>query len=215
MLIVSFFILILNSWLDVMPQSTEQRHATPAKLGYSQEAPRFAQFPVRTKQQGERNWLSLGRCDQASDKASDRLVRKKARAQRPIFAGHYSIVVCSCGTECGGVSIVDLQSGSNFNFGDMSQECSRALGNYGEFLYFRVDGSLLILIGKPPIWKKGAGRNKGCAIRYYRRTGRRLVLLKERPISKNAAEQRHAPERAKQVSPGSWDAVRAPGDARR
>lgn len=172
-----------------MAEVAEQRRVTPAKLGYSQEAPRFAQFPVRTKRNGERNWLSLGRCDQASGKAFDHLVRVKARARGPIFAGHYSIVVCSCGTECGGVSIVDVQTGRIYDFGYMSQECSGALASYGNSLYFRVNSSLLILIGSPPIWKNGTEHNKGCAVRYYRWTGRRLALIKEIPISKDGAEQ--------------------------
>ena len=36
-------------------------------------------------------------------------------------------------------------------------------------------------------WNKPASRSQGCGIRYYRWTGRKLVLLKETPIQKNAA----------------------------
>jgi hypothetical protein len=215
MCIVAIFILTLNSAETARTVGAEQHHVTTAKPGYSQKAPRFAQFPVRTKRKGERDWLSLGRCDQADGKAFDRLVMSKARPRGAIFAGHYSVVVCSCGTECGGVSIVDLQSGRIYDFDFISQACSSAMANYDNDLYFRIDSSLLILIGSPPNWKNGTERYRGCAIRYYRWTGRRLVLLKETPISNNAAEQSHAPERAKRSSYPSASAVRAPGDVER
>ena len=182
MLKVVFFFLILNSPLAMMAEGAEPRR-NPAKLGYSRKAPQFAQFPVRTNRKGARNWISVGRCDRApNDKAYKRLVRREANARRPIFAGHYSIVVCSCGVDCGGVSIVDLQSGKIFAFYDNSQECDAAFDRYEDFLYFRVDRSLLIHLGSPPLWKNGAERYQGCAIRYYRWTGRRLKLLKETPI---------------------------------
>lgn len=184
MFIVAFLILTLNSQLPLRTLGAEQHRVTKGKLGYSQKAPRFAQFPVRTKRKGERDWLSIGRCDQADSKAFDRLVRTKARVPGPIFAGHYSVVVCSCGTNCGGVSIVDLQSGRIYDFDFISQVCSGALASYDNDLYFRVDSSLLILIGSPPNWKKGVERYRGCAIRYYQWTGRQLALLKEVPISK-------------------------------
>lgn len=185
MLIVSSLILTLAPCLTVMAEGSHQHRVTPAKPGYSRGAPQFAQFPVRTKRKGGRDWLSLGRCDQAFGKGKSfghRLVRSKAQAQGPIFAGHYSIVVCSCGTECGGVSIVDVRSGRVYDFEDRSQECAGALGSYKNFLYFRVDSSLLILIGSPPDWNNGAEHYKGCAVRYYRWTGRRLMVLKEVPI---------------------------------
>ena len=164
-----------------MPEGASQQRSNLVKPGYSRGAPRFAQFPVPTKLKGERNWISLGRCDQASGKAFDRLVRKEARGPGPIFAGHYSIVVCSCGTECGGVSIVDLRSGKIYDFDFISQVCSSELAKYDNDLYFRVDSSLLILIGSPANLKNGSGRYRGCAIRYYRWTGSRLALLRERP----------------------------------
>jgi hypothetical protein len=173
-----------------MAKDSEQRQVSPANPGYSKEAPQFDQFPVPTKQKGERHWLSLGRCDQAFGPIAGyghRLVRNRAKAQGPIFAGHYGIVVCSCGAECGGVSIVDVQSGRVYNFEHMSQACASAFESYRDFLYFRVDSSLLILIGSPPDWKNGAEDYKGCAVRYYRWTGRRLVLLKEVPMRNNAA----------------------------
>jgi hypothetical protein len=187
MLILTFIVLMLNPGLNLKSDSTGQRRVSGARIGYSQRAPRFAQFPVRTKQKGERNWLSLGRCDQASGKDFDRLVRDKAGTEKPIFAGHYSIVVCSCGTECGGVSIVNVKTGRLYFFGHLSQECSNAYSEGNDILRFRIDSSLLIMTGNAPNWKNGAERYKGCAIRYYRWTGRRLVLVKERPISKTAA----------------------------
>jgi len=184
-------ILTLQSGLLGTANTSDRRQVSPANPGYSKGAPRFDQFPVTTKQKGERHWLSLGRCDQAfgpSEAHGDRLVRKRAKARGPIFAGHYSIVVCSCGTECGGVSIVDVRSGRVFDFEHMSQACARTLEDYNDFLYFRVDSLLLILIGSPPSLKKGAEPDyRSCAVRYYRWTGRRLVLLKEVPIRKSAA----------------------------
>ena len=182
MLIIGFLILILDSLPTATAKSAEQRKNKPAKPGYSQIAPRFDQFPIRTGRKGERQWLSMGRCDQASGKDFDRLVRLKARKGGRIFAGHYSVVVCSCGTECGGVSIVNIQSGRIYRLAHLSQKCVSALARYDDFLYFRVDSSLLVLIGSRPIWKNGAERYEGCAIRYYRWTGSRLKLLKEIPI---------------------------------
>ena len=174
-------ILTLNSPVAETPEGAKPQRAEPVKLGYSQGAPRFAQFPVSTKLKGERNWITLGRCDQASGKAFERLVRKQAQGQGPVFAAHYSIVVCSCGTECGGVSIVDLQSGRIYDFDFISQVCSSELAKYDNSLYFRVDSSLLILSGSPPNLKNGSRQYRGCAIRYYRWTGSRLVLLGENP----------------------------------
>src|SRR5262249_26767598 len=183
MLKVVFFFLILIFPFDTMAEGAEHHRSTHAKLGYSPKAPQFAQFPVPTNRKGARNWISVGRCDWApSDKAYKRLVRREAKARGPIFAGHYSIVVCSCGMECGVVSIVDLQSGKIFAFDGNSQECDAAFDSYKDFLYFRVDSTLLIHLGSPPLWKNGAERYQGCAIRYYRWTGRQLKLLKETPI---------------------------------
>jgi hypothetical protein len=200
MFIVAIFILTLNSTETARSVGAEQHRVTTAKPGYSQKAPRFAQFPISTKRKGERDWLSLGRCDQADGKAFDRLVRSEARPRGTIFAGHYSVVVCTCGMACGGVSIVDLRSGRICCFDFISQTCSGALASYDNDLYFRIDSSLLILIGNPPNWNNGTERYRGCAIRYYRWTGRRLVLLKETPISNNAADQSNARERAQRSS---------------
>ena len=192
MLIMTFLILTLNSRLLVEANDSQQPQVSPATPGHGTGAPRFDEFPVHTKRQGQQHWLSLGRCDQVFGKGEDfghRLVRERAKAGGATFAGHYSILVCSCGTECGVVSIVDLSFGRIYDFEHMSQVCADARSNYRDFLYFRADSSLLILIGSPPKLKNGAGRNKGCAVRYYRWTGRRLILLKEAPVSKNAAEQ--------------------------
>jgi hypothetical protein len=180
---ITFVLLMtLNPPMAEMPQDAkQQQRSNPAKLGYSRGAPIFAQFPAPTKLRGERKWISLGRCDQVSGKAFDRLVQKEAREQGPIFAGHYSIVVCSCGTECGSVSIVDLRSDRIYDFDFISQVCSSELAKYDNDLFFRVDSFLLILIGSPPNLKNGSGRNSGCPIRYYRWTGSRLVLLREKP----------------------------------
>gem|GEM_PF-1376838 len=190
MVIMTFLILTLNSRLLVEANDSQQPQVRPATPGHSTGAPRFDEFRVHTKRQGQQHWLSLGRCDQVFGKGEDfghRLVRERAKAGRATFAGHYSILVCSCGTECGVVSIVDLSSGRIYDFEHMSQACADALSNYRDFLYFRADSSLLILIGSPPKLKSGAERNKGCAVRYYRWTGRQLILLKEAPVSKNAA----------------------------
>ena len=188
MLILASLGLILNSFL-AMNVGTEQSRATSDKLGYSRSAPRFDQFRVRTKEKGERQWLSLGRCDQADGRAFDRLVRNTARASGPLFAGHYSIVVCSCGTACGGIHIVDLWSGRIYYIWDISQDCYFDFNRYKDFLLFRIDSSLLILLSNRPRFHNGLGLYKGCAIRYYRWTGSRLVLIKETPTQKRVVRQ--------------------------
>lgn len=179
MLVLALMVLAFASHVS---DAAESGRVNSARLGYLRGAPRFAQFPARTNRKGERQYSSPGRCDQADGKAFNRLVRKQARANGPIFAGHYTIVICSCGMECGGVSIIDLQSGRIYDFGYISQVCDRALESYDDDIYFRVDSLLLILVGSPPNWKNGVERYKGCAIRYYRWAGRRLALLKEVPI---------------------------------
>jgi hypothetical protein len=181
MLILTFLILTLHSGLAVLAGSTKTSQTARIRPGYSKTAPQFAQYPVCSRSKGERNWFSIGRCDEASGKARTHLVQRRARAAGALFAGHYSIVVCSCGTGCGLVFIVNLQSGRNHNF--LSTGCSIGEGeSYEDFLYFQADSSLLILVGRLPDWGKGAGRKERCAIRYYRWTGRRLALLKEVPL---------------------------------
>jgi hypothetical protein len=180
-LILTLLILTLHSGLAVMAGSVKPTQTARTRPGYSKTAPQFAQYLVPSRSKGERNWVSIGRCDESSGKAQTHLVQRRTRAAGAIFAGHYSIVVCSCGTGCGYVFILNLRSGRNHNF--LSKGCAIGEGeSYEDFLYFRTDSSLLILVGRLPDWGKSAGLRDGCAIRYYRWTGRRLALLKEVPL---------------------------------
>jgi hypothetical protein len=163
------------------------RTAADRGLGHTRGAPRFADYPVKTKLRSRQGWLSVGRCDQAFGRAYDRMIRREARGHTARFAGRYLSVVCSCGTGCGELSFVDVKSGRVYSpqVGTLSElTCgSGAPADYSDFLYFRADSSLLITVGDISTFdEKGVERGEGCAIRYYRWAGRRLALLKKAPL---------------------------------
>lgn len=175
---------LLVLFLNERPTAVDRVEAHQLKANkpvYSTNAPRFEQHQVKTNRRGERDWVALGRCDQASGRAWERLVRRKARIQGPSFAGRYSVVVCSCGTECGGLTIVDLKSGRVYDtpFALTRSRCISLMAEQKDFLRFRVDSSLLITVGDTTY---GREHHSECAIRYYVWTGRRLRLIKKVPL---------------------------------
>ena len=163
------------------------RTAADRGLGYNRGAPRFADYPVQTRLKSRQGWLSVGRCDQAFGRAYDRMIRREGRGHTARFAGKYLPVVCNCGTSCGNLSLVDVKSGRVFSppLGTLSELTCRqeATADYSDSLYFRADSSLLITVGDISTFdEKGGERGEGCAIRYYRWTGRRLAFLKKTPL---------------------------------
>lgn len=159
------------------------------KLGYAPRAPRFSDYPVPSKRRGPGDWLSIGRCDVADYPDGigyERHVRREARKNGPNFAGRCVVVVCSCGTGCGNLSIVDTRSGYVYSLPGaitLEAECSRMARGVDDHIFFRPDSALLIVVSDLATGEGAATVHPhGCAIRYYRWTGRRLVLIRRTPF---------------------------------
>lgn len=179
-LLLSLFLIIPQGAIAEYPMRTQAERA----LGNTRGAPRFSDYPVPTNLKSRQGWLSVGRCDQAFGTAYDKLARREAAGQRARFAGRYILVICSCGTGCGNLSIVELKTGRVRSplFGPLTEHtcAAQATANYSDFLYFRADSSLLIAVRDISRFSSnGEEKGSGCAIRYYHWTGRRLVLLKK------------------------------------
>jgi len=178
----------------VSGQSASPRHtaleAELARPGYVRGAPRFADYRVRAAHKGAATWLAVGRCDQAAYPGGagyDRLIRAEARKNGPNFAGRCVVVVCSCGTECGNLSVVDLRTGHIYSLPfvlAVNRQCPRPLDPTRFDFYLRRDSSLLVVVGNLVAYEKAGAveRYQGCAVRYYRWTGRKLVLVRKTPI---------------------------------
>ena len=175
-------------------QTAGLQHTAPeaelARPGYSRGVPRFDDYKVRAPHKGAATWLAVGRCDQADYPGGvgyDRLIRVEARKNGPNFAGRCVVVVCSCGTECGNLSIVDLRTGHIYSLPfvlAVNRQCPRQPATMRYDIYIRRDSSLLIVVGNLVAYEKAGAveRYQGCAVRYYRWTARKLVLIHKTPI---------------------------------
>jgi hypothetical protein len=102
---------------------------------------------------------------------ADRRYRTRIRngsANGPNLAGHYTVIVLGCGTECASFVIVDAHSGRVF---------SNAQKNYTCAPYFTVDSSLLVT----DVCSGAADRD--CSRDFWQWTGTKLKLLKTTSIS--------------------------------
>jgi len=162
-----------------------------ARPGYTSRAPRFADYKVRGSPKTRGTWLAVGRCDQADVPGGmgyKRFVRAEARKNGPNFAGHCVVVVCSCGSGCGNLSVVDLRTGHVYPFPFVltaNTHCPPSYDVVREDVALRSDSSLLVIIGNLLTFEGAGGaieRLHGCAVRYFRWTGRGLVLIRKAPI---------------------------------
>jgi hypothetical protein len=188
-LILMLFGIAPNHTIGALQTAAEPEQL--ADLGYAPNAPRYSDYPVRSEQEGPGTRLSVGRCDAADAPGGIGYlghIRAEARENGPNFAGRCVVVVCSCGSDCGNLSVVDIKTGYVYSFPftlSADMQCTRARMRYRDHITFRPDSSLLIVVGDLTSYDESAGlieRRHGCAVRYYRWTGRRLVLLRKVPV---------------------------------
>jgi len=101
----------------------------------SDRLPKFEDYPVKTIYQG-----SISKLDMKNNPLAKmfRTQLKYAIAKGPNFAGHYTIAIWGCGTECQNYAIVDLKNGKVlFPKGEA--------GMTTEGLIFRLNSNLIIL----------------------------------------------------------------------
>jgi hypothetical protein len=147
-------------------------------LAQGKRRPRFENYPAKR---------FLGK--PAPARISSRVIRDDVcrailsqQAQKgPNFAGHYTIVRCSCGSGCSLLFIVDARTG---RFYDLSPVDSVAIviRQDEEHIQYRIDSRLLVLAG-------GIGFNDGSPWEvegkyYYEWRGGRLKLIRRDGVRK-------------------------------
>ena len=130
--------------------------------------PRFSDYPVRERFQGETAPLVLTRAARIY-----RTRLKEAAREKPNFAGHFIVTTWGCGTECIEGAIIDARTGRVFML--PFTLCCWAPGTVDDKFKpvdHRLNSSLIILSG---------ARNEkdgDYAARAYRFQNNRLVLVK-------------------------------------
>jgi hypothetical protein len=108
---------------------------------------------------------------------------KEAR-KGPNFAGHYTIVIWSCGSPCSNVAILDAETGERYDIPFVGElgwgSCEGGPDADGELLSYRIDSSLLIVTGRLEIPDPQSHMlSKGpCRRHYYQWDGHRLSLIR-------------------------------------
>ena len=183
---MAIFVKLTLILLSLVPQGAITgdtiRTQADRALGTQDGLPQFSQYRVRSSRVSRQGWLSIGRCDQAIGQSYESILRQAAKNQMARFAGHYLIAVCSCGTGCSNLSIIDTSSRRIHlpRIGALSPCMSDATSQYSDFIYFRLNSSLLITVGDISRFdSQGRERGVGCAVRYYHWTGSRLILLRK------------------------------------
>jgi hypothetical protein len=158
---------------------------------------RFEDFRVPSPLAGRKHNAGVSRSDLPTETSAqfERRLVKEAR-KGPNFAGHYTIVIWSCGSPCANLAIVNIQTGKIYDppFGGVIGwgNCEEGPGDGGSNpLSYRIDSSLLVITGnleildpKTDMWSEGP-----CGRFYYHWDGHRLSLLRsvvpiEAPLSK-------------------------------
>jgi hypothetical protein len=144
-------------------------------LNKAVDAPQFKDFPVLAT-----SVLRPARPILSSQNAKEfRTILRAAAKTGPNFAGHYTIAVWGCGSSCTDSAIIDSTSGKVF-FDSRLRDISGAyiddsnLPTYNS-LRFRLDSSLLVVLGAPGENEKNDG------IFFYEWTEGELKLLKFMP----------------------------------
>jgi len=151
-----------------------------------QSLPRFEDFKVPTPLPErkdpaviERPWPLLPGGPVETDDQFDGRIRKSARSG-PNFAGHYAVVLWSCGSICFNVAIVDVQSGHIYDTPFVG--VSGCLEDLDNPLSYRIDSRLFVVSGSLEIPDEHSQtfHDGPCGVHYYEWNGRSLHLLKSK-----------------------------------
>ena len=140
------------------------------------KVPRFEEYAVTIAFTGQLATPDVK--SQARARRFRTMIRREA-AQGPNFAGHYTIVWWGCGTACIEFAIVDAKSGRVFFSSGLSYIDGTFVGIHTSepepeltTLRYRLDSSLLIVIGAPEERETRAG------VTYYEWNGKHLNKLR-------------------------------------
>lgn len=166
------------------PPATEDEEAyneyTIRASHYPADAPRFGDYPARVYHGplAPTRWQA---------DAGSRMFRTRLKdwgKERPNFAGHYTMAMWGCGTDCTMFMIIDVRTGKVHqpevatNVAINVHEDLGVGGWHGAgSLRFRPDSRLLVLIGMPNEDTKQRG------ISFYEWTGTRLKLIRRVPVA--------------------------------
>lgn len=154
----------------------------PLAAGQSKSAseplPRIDDFRVATTLPARKDRAVVARWEGPNDDMDSR-VRLEAK-KRPNFAGHFTIVVASCGLQCSNAWIVDVNTGRIYNPPFIGVGlCSLSLIDEPD-LSFKLDSNLLIVTGslELPDPKSHTFTDGPCGKFFYRWDGRRVNLIR-------------------------------------
>lgn len=174
-------------WL-ACPAVFAQTKATQTKTTMAKPAdglPRFADFRVPVPIPERKEPAVVGNQDAVTEEpaAFDRRVAAEAR-KGPNFAGHYTVVIWSCGSPCLNMVIVDIETGKVYETPFVGVtgwgRCDGSVDAPGPLAY-RIDSALLVVTGSLEIAdpKTGTFDEGPCKRFYYRWDGRRLIRISE------------------------------------
>jgi hypothetical protein len=146
--------------LSAPAQNVEQTPSNPAS---SLAAPQFDKYTVDKVYKGK---PAVPVLRTPEDRQYRTRIRQGAKAG-PNFAGHYTVIIIGCGTECASFVIVDAASGRVFSRAQKEYTCSPI---------FRVNSRLLttdVCTG---------AIQKGCNRAFWEWTGTELKFLARIPI---------------------------------
>jgi hypothetical protein len=162
--------------------------------------PRFEDFLVPTPLAPRKDNAVISRSDpglplgQEETAAQFRKRLVKEARKGPNFAGHYTVVIWSCGSPCSNLAIVDVHTGETHDLpfvGVIGWGNCEVGPTEGDLLSYRVDSSLLIVTGslEIPDLKDHTLHEGQCRRFYYQWDGSRLSLLRSVVPRKAAASK--------------------------
>jgi hypothetical protein len=133
-----------------------------------QAPPKFEDYPVNEKFRGEPASVKL---TTPRTRMFRTMIREGAK-EGPNFAGHYTLVIWGCGSDCKGFAIVDARTGNAYCFAEVLGVTTMPFQQLPS-LDYRIDSKLLVVRG----WRfQQRGKAVGGEY-YYKWESNRLKLL--------------------------------------
>jgi hypothetical protein len=159
--------------------------AAVCKAATRRNFPRFEEFRVPTPLRGRTGPAVIARPQPpipgGPDETAEHLDKRVRDEERkgPNFAGHYTIVLFSCGSDCANMGIVDVLTGHVYDTPFVG-----VLGcpmNQPDTLLYHLDSRLFVVNGSLELAAKSHMISDGpCGTFYYEWTGKRLKLIRSR-----------------------------------
>jgi hypothetical protein len=153
--------------------------AMPPQVG-TPAIPRFEDFRVPTPISKRKDIAIIASDDGGPTETPDHFKKRIRDAAKggPDFAGHYTVVKWTCGSNCAGLAITDVLTGAVYDTPFMLVTG----GVYvppNEVISYRLDSNLLIIKGS--VETPSTESNGPWGTFYYRWDGRRLILIRSVP----------------------------------